>query len=445
MVHPEQVAAYLAKYLTKATEDFGLPSRILSAQHAERVGATRHAVRIIETAERIAGENDAYYRLVACLATLGFRGHPITKSRAYSVTFGQIRQARRRHRSNPAGLDPRRISARSSTPTTTSPRGSSSSRPGSSSARATSTSTRPPLLSHPPCSLALVEGRIKPKPLRSNSRREEAMDKKCRAGSSNSGRSKRSPPTSRCHPRPYMGGAAASMGRRATGSGTKSATGLRKCVPGWMPRACWLPRLDGTLPLPIGSWGLIRTEPVGQDGKGRPQRHRARAYYRDFDGVTRLVESSGRTPTMATNSLRQKLQNRTLAGRHGDLTAMTRFSDAAALWLTKVDEMVTEGRRSPGTVETYRRQLKNHVLPAMGEVRLGEATTPLVDKVVGAIKADVSAATAKSCRSVISGVMGLAVRYGAILANPGPRGRADRVTAETPASGPDARRTSRSC
>ena len=49
---------------------------------------------------------------------------------------------------------------------------------------------------------------------------------------------------------------------------------------------------------------------------------------------------------------------------------------------------------------------------------MGEATTPLVDKVVGAIKADVSAATAKSCRSVISGVMGLAVRYGAVSANP---------------------------
>jgi integrase len=38
--------------------------------------------------------------------------------------------------------------------------------------------------------------------------------------------------------------------------------------------------------------------------------------------------------------------------------------------------------------------------------------------VLGAIKADVSAATAKSCRSVISGVMGLAVRYGAVMANP---------------------------
>ena len=69
-------------------------------------------------------------------------------------------------------------------------------------------------------------------------------------------------------------------------------------------------------------------------------------------------------------------------------------------------------------MDTYRRQLKNHVLPAMGEVRLGECTTPLVDKVIGAIKADVSPATARSCRSVISGVLGLAVRYGAISSNP---------------------------
>ena len=174
----------------------------------------------------------------------------------------------------------------------------------------------------------------------------------------------------------------------------------------------------GRAPLPIGSWGLIRIDPIEQDEKGKPKRYRGRAYYRDFDGRTRLVESSGRTSTMATNNLRQKLQNRTLAGRHGDLTMMTRFSDAAELWLSKIDEMVRDSRRSPGTVETYRRQLRNHILPALGEVRLGEATTPLIDKVISAIKADVSAATAKSCRSVISGVMGLAVRYGAVMANP---------------------------
>lgn len=105
VVHPEQVAAYLAKYLTKATEDFGLPSRVRTAIHARSVGASPHAVRIIETAMRISGQGESYVRLRDNLATLGYRGHPITKSRAYSVNFGQIRRARRAFRRDP-GLDP---------------------------------------------------------------------------------------------------------------------------------------------------------------------------------------------------------------------------------------------------------------------------------------------------------------------------------------------------
>jgi hypothetical protein len=105
--HPRQVAAYLAKYLTKATEDFGLPSRVHSSKHAVHIGASPHAIRLIETAEHIAdvGGKD-YERLPARYATLGYRGHPMTKSRKYSVTFGQIRKSRRIHRARPAGLDP---------------------------------------------------------------------------------------------------------------------------------------------------------------------------------------------------------------------------------------------------------------------------------------------------------------------------------------------------
>jgi len=38
--------------------------------------------------------------------TLGYRGHPITKTRRYSITFGQLRRARRTWRQRPAGLDP---------------------------------------------------------------------------------------------------------------------------------------------------------------------------------------------------------------------------------------------------------------------------------------------------------------------------------------------------
>ena len=62
-------------------------------------------MRIIETAVRLAGEGEHYERLRDNLATLGYRGHPITKSRAYSVTFTQLRRARRAFRRDP-GLAP---------------------------------------------------------------------------------------------------------------------------------------------------------------------------------------------------------------------------------------------------------------------------------------------------------------------------------------------------
>lgn len=104
LVHPEQVAAYLAKYLTKTTEDFGLPVKVRHPCQARAAGVSPHAVRIIEAAYRLADEHEDFARLRDRLATLGYRGHPITKSRAYSITFGQIRRSRRVFKRNP-GLD----------------------------------------------------------------------------------------------------------------------------------------------------------------------------------------------------------------------------------------------------------------------------------------------------------------------------------------------------
>ena len=170
--------------------------------------------------------------------------------------------------------------------------------------------------------------------------------------------------------------------------------------------------------MPIGTWGLIRTYPGRPGTDGKPTRWRAVADYRDFDGHVRRVEASGTSSTAATQNLRRRLQNRSQEGRGGEVTGLTRFSVLSETWVEKLDALVASGRRSPATVETYRRQLKNHVLPALGEVRLAEVTTPMVDKVIGAIRADISPATAKSCRSVISGVLSLAVRYGAITHNP---------------------------
>jgi hypothetical protein len=82
-VRPEMVAAYLAKYLTKSTEDFGLDEhgKVHSSTDARYLGASRHAVRIIETAEQLAtGAGEDYERLADRYGTLGYRGHVLTKT-----------------------------------------------------------------------------------------------------------------------------------------------------------------------------------------------------------------------------------------------------------------------------------------------------------------------------------------------------------------------------
>ncbi|TCN35481.1 hypothetical protein EV644_11543 [Kribbella orskensis] len=84
----------------------------------------------------------------------------------------------------------------------------------------------------------------------------------------------------------------------------------------------------------------------------------------------------------------------------------------------KFAELVAGGQRSPSSLDTYRRSIRNHVLPALGEVRIGEATMPRIDSVISEIKKRASAPTARTCRSIISGVMGLAVRYGALTVIP---------------------------
>lgn len=75
-------------------------------------------------------------------------------------------------------------------------------------------------------------------------------------------------------------------------------------------------------------------------------------------------------------------------------------------------------QESPTSLDTYRRALKNHIRPALGELRIGEATTPRIDTALTKIKTTAGASTAKTCRAIISGTMKLAVRYGATSVNP---------------------------
>lgn len=165
-------------------------------------------------------------------------------------------------------------------------------------------------------------------------------------------------------------------------------------------------------PLPIGTYGAIQTTTL-PNGEVR-----ASTRFRDHDGVTRKVERTAGTEAKAKNRLREHLRDRAQQGPRDGLNGDSRLREAAELWMTRVNQLVDNGQRSPNTAQLYRLTLDTHVLPAVGALRLREATVPRLDHVVQTLQLHKGTATAKVVRSVLSGLLGLAVRYGAIPSNP---------------------------
>ncbi|TDO30622.1 phage integrase family protein [Kribbella sp. VKM Ac-2527] len=171
-------------------------------------------------------------------------------------------------------------------------------------------------------------------------------------------------------------------------------------------------------PLPIGTWGEISTWVAKTDDNGKPISCKSQARFRDHDGRVRPVSAFGKNKTAAERALLKKLQDRARTSQSGELTAMHKITHLLDLWEKKFKERVADGKYSPTSLDTYRRAIKNHVRPAVGDIRIGEATTPRIDTVLSKIKNRAGAPTAKTCRAILSGALKLAVRYGAISVNP---------------------------
>jgi hypothetical protein len=93
----EQVAGYVAKYATKATESFGsgLDRRLTGddLEHLDRLPA--HVAELVRAAWDLGGRPELEgLRLRQSAHMLGFGGHWSTKSRRYSTTFTVLRRAR---------------------------------------------------------------------------------------------------------------------------------------------------------------------------------------------------------------------------------------------------------------------------------------------------------------------------------------------------------------
>jgi hypothetical protein len=109
---PRAVANYIAKYATKTISAPGLPDRpVRAATDIYALACNQHYKQLIATTWALGTDPAAAgLGLNRWTHMLGYRGHFLTKSRRYSVTFTALRRGRlnyRRTQRHPSGeLDP---------------------------------------------------------------------------------------------------------------------------------------------------------------------------------------------------------------------------------------------------------------------------------------------------------------------------------------------------
>ena len=168
----------------------------------------------------------------------------------------------------------------------------------------------------------------------------------------------------------------------------------------------------GRPPLPLGTMGQVRCYPTDAG------RFRAVAYFRDYDGVTRLVGRVGRSAGQARSQLKEACRDRGRTDSAAEISPDTTVTALAEQWFSQVALAVEMGVRSPGTGRLYRDRIDNQVLPALGALRLREVTVSRVDSFLKRVRASHGVAVAKATRTVLSGMFGLATRHDALPSNP---------------------------
>jgi hypothetical protein len=82
-----------------------------------------------------------------------------------------------------------------------------------------------------------------------------------------------------------------------------------------------------------------------------------------------------------------------------------------------IDEITAEERLAPQTIHRYQTSLRTAILPALGNLRIWEASVGRLDRFLRDIAKDHPSA-AKGAKVVLGQMLALAVRHGAIPTNP---------------------------
>jgi hypothetical protein len=142
----------------------------------------------------------------------------------------------------------------------------------------------------------------------------------------------------------------------------------------------------------------------------------AMVYYRDYSGIRRRLRANGRSKAEARRRVHDALSRAVAVGAHGDFTARSTLADGANGWLAMCEGLVQRGSLSPSTLDLY--AVERHVIPGVGALRLGEVTTARMDRFLQSVLDASGYATAKLCRTVLSGICGWLVRRDGLKHNP---------------------------
>lgn len=159
-------------------------------------------------------------------------------------------------------------------------------------------------------------------------------------------------------------------------------------------------------PLDPGTFGSINTLQVG------PSRYRAQARFRGQDGVTRTVSRSADTKGRAERALKKALAEQQARG--ASITRDTPIGELLTRWLDEVDQ----SDRAATTKELYRYTVGRYLRPALGSLRVAEATTARCDALLQRVRGQHGPAAARSCRAILNGVFAVAIRNDALTVNP---------------------------
>lgn len=138
---------------------------------------------------------------------------------------------------------------------------------------------------------------------------------------------------------------------------------------------------------------------------------------RVYSGVRHRVKRSGRTKAEARKRVMEAVAE-LLRGNEAVLSSSDLFATALTRWLERFKEQVDGGRRAASTYDLYRDVVTRYVAPDLGQLRVGELSTPRLDRYLRKLHADRGYSVAKTVRTVLSGACRWAVLEGALTHNP---------------------------